>query len=113
MDFRVGGAEYARYTFNDKTPFNGISLSNEGRYQDIVVNQRIVIASSMSFGDKTISASLVTIELVPTTAGTDLICTFQGAFFEGSDGPQMREGGWKHLFDKLASELANDRPVAA
>ncbi len=59
----------------------------------------------MTLGDKRISASLVTIELLPTDKGTDLICTHQGAFFEGSDGPQMREGGWRLLFDKLAKEL--------
>ena len=47
----------------------------------------------MTLGDKRISAALVTIELLPTGKGTDLICTHQGAFFEGSDGPQMREAG--------------------
>ncbi len=69
-------------------------------------NQRVVTASTMSLGDKRISASLVTIELLPTGLGTDLIFTHQAAFFEGSDGPQMREAGWKHLFDGLAKELA-------
>jgi len=49
---------------------------------------------------------LVTIELIPTESGTDLICTHQGAFFEGSGGPQMREMGWRSLFEKLAKEIA-------
>jgi hypothetical protein len=60
----------------------------------------------MSLGDRPISASLVTIELLPADQGTMLICTHQAAFFEGADGPQMREGGWRRLLDRLTSELA-------
>src|SRR6059036_3255735 len=86
MDFRVGGAERARYRFKEGTPFKGVALTNEGSYQDIVPNRRVVTASTMTFGDKRISASLVTVELLPTDKGTGLICTHQGAFFEGADG---------------------------
>lgn len=106
MEFRIGGIERARYRFREGTPFPGVALSLEGSYQDIVPSRRVVTASTMTLGDKRISASLVTIELLPTDKGTDLICTHQGAFFEGSDGPQMREAGWRKLFDHLASELA-------
>jgi uncharacterized protein YndB with AHSA1/START domain len=106
MDFRVGGSERSSYCFKEGTPFPGVALTNEGSYQDIVPNRRIVTASTMSLGEKRISASLVTIELLPADNGTDLICTHQGAFFEGSDGPQMREGGWRKLLDQLATELA-------
>lgn len=106
LDFRIGGIERARYRFNEGTPFPGVALSNEGSYQDIVPNKRIVSASTMSLGDKRISASLVTIELLPNANGTDLICTHQGAFFEGSDGPQMREAGWRKLLDQVATDLA-------
>ncbi len=107
MDFRVGGSERARYRFREGTPFPGVALTNDGRYQDIVPNRRIVSASTMILGDRRISASLVTIELLPTDQGTDLICTHQGAFFEGADGPQMREAGWRALFDRLAKQLAS------
>ncbi|HEY3444207.1 MAG TPA: SRPBCC family protein [Paludibaculum sp.] len=106
MNFRVGGKELARYRFNETTPFQGVALVHEGNYLDIVANRRIVAASTMSFGGKCISASLVTIELLRTEQGTDLICTHQGAFFEGADGPQMREAGWRKLLEKLAAELA-------
>ena len=34
------------------------------------------------------------------------VCTHQGAFFENSDGPQMREHGWRALLDKLGQALA-------
>jgi len=55
----------------------------------------VVTASTMSLGDKRISASLMTFEFLPTDIGTDLICKHQGAFFEGADGPQIREAGWR------------------
>jgi uncharacterized protein YndB with AHSA1/START domain len=106
MDFRVGGAERVRSRFKAGTPFPGVALTNEGTFQDILPNSRIVTASRMILGDRPISASLVTIELQPADRGTTLICTHQAAFFEGADGPQMREGGWRRLLDRLASELA-------
>ena len=105
MDFREGGAERIRYRFKEGTPLQGLALTYQGAYHDIVPDRRIVTGSTMTLGDRHISASLVTIELLPTDQGTDLICTHQGAFFEGSDGPQMREGGWRKLFDRLATEL--------
>ena len=106
MDFRVGGAERSRYRFKEGTPFKGVAMTSDGSYQDIVPNVRVVTASTMSFGDKRISAALVTVEFLATDEGTDLICTHQGVFFEGADGPQIREAGWRHLFDRLANELA-------
>jgi uncharacterized protein YndB with AHSA1/START domain len=105
MAFRVGGIERARYRFKEGTPFQGVALTNEGSYQDIVLNRRVVTASTMTFGECRISASLVTVEFLPTDNGTDLICTHQGAFFEGADGPQIREAGWRHLLEQLAKEL--------
>jgi uncharacterized protein YndB with AHSA1/START domain len=107
MDFRVGGTERFEYRFNEGTPFKGLAIKNEGSYYDIVPNRRIVTASTMTFGAKRISASLVTVELLPTDTGTDLICTHQGAFYEGADGPQIREAGWRALFDRLATELTH------
>ncbi|HTT61561.1 MAG TPA: SRPBCC family protein [Bryobacteraceae bacterium] len=104
-DFRAGGAERMRYCFKEGTPFPGVALINEGTYQDIVPNRRVVLASTMTLGDRRISASLVTIELLAADHGTDLICTHQGAFFEGSDGPQRREEGWRTLLDRLTGEL--------
>jgi len=108
MDFRVGGAETTRYRFREGSPFPGVALTKEEIYEDIVPNRRIVSASTMTLGDHRFSASLVTIELIPTDKGTDLICTHQGAFFEGADGPEMREAGWRKLLDQLDNELAGD-----
>jgi uncharacterized protein YndB with AHSA1/START domain len=109
MDFRVGGTERLRYRFKEGTPFPGIAITNQGSYQDIVPDQRIVSTSTMTMGDKRISTSLVTVEFLSTDQGTDLICTHQGAFFEGSDGPQIREAGWRYLLEQLTKELTPGR----
>jgi uncharacterized protein YndB with AHSA1/START domain len=100
MDFRVGGVERTRFRFNE-----GPACTNETIYQDIVPNRRVVFAYTMALGDKRISSSQATVELLPAEKGTELIFTEQGAFFEGSDGPQIREEGWRQLFGQLASEL--------
>ena len=105
-DFRVGGAERLRYRLKEGTPFPGVAISNEGSYLDIIPDRRIVSASTMTLGAKHISSSLMTVELLPTDKGTDMIFTHQGAFFENSGGPEMREAGWRALFDTLAAELA-------
>ncbi len=105
MDFRVGGKERAGFRFKEGTPLKGMICTNDTTYQDIVPNQRIVFASTMAIGEKRISASLGTLEFLPSETGTDLLFTHQGAFFEGSDGPEMREEGWRKLLDKLTEEL--------
>lgn len=105
MDFRVGGRE--RSTFRIKGgPYDGVLCTNDTTYQDIVPDSRIVIAYTMTLGDKRMSASLATFELVPAEAGTSLIFTEQAAFFKGADSPAMRQDGWRLLLDKLAKELA-------
>jgi len=105
MDFRVGGKERARFRFKEGTPLEGIACTNDASYQDIVPNRRVVLAATMTIGDKCISASLATFEFLRTEAGTDLVFTLQGAFFEGADGPQMREAGWRKLLERLAEEF--------
>ena len=105
MDFRVGGKEQARFRFKEGTPLKGIACTNDTIYQDIVPNRRVVCASTMNVGGRCISASLGTFEFLPSDKGTDLIFTHQGAFFEGADGPEMREEGWRKLLEKLTMEF--------
>ncbi len=100
MDFRVGGSE--RSSFHA----HGVTCTNDTVYRDIVPDRRIVIAYTMTLGDHRISSSHATAEFLPTEQGTDLIFTEQAAFFEGADGPQMREEGWRKLLENLARELA-------
>lgn len=102
-EFREGGTQVLRYEMGPNTPIAGAVITNEGRFQQIVPDERIVTASTMRIGGRIFSASQVTFELVPTKEGTDLILTHQGAFFEGSDGPAMREKGWNVLMDNLVA----------
>jgi uncharacterized protein YndB with AHSA1/START domain len=105
-DFQVGGSERSSYRMSETTPFPGAILKNRTTYLDIVANRRIVIGYTMAFGDTPFSASLATFELKPTAEGTTLVFTEQGAYFEGSDGAQIREAGWRGLLDRLAGALA-------
>lgn len=104
-DFRVGGVEKLHYRFGENSPFPGAQLTNEGYYHDIVPERRIVTSSHMALAGRPMSVALVTIELTLSGEGTDVSCTFQGAFFEGADGIEMRRGGWETLFDRLAQSL--------
>ena len=106
LDFRVGGTERTQSRMGPNTPFPGAAITNHTIYQDIVLNSRIVFAYTMSLGDKRFSASLATVEFLPSDSGTRVVFTDQGAFFEGGDGPKMREEGWNHLLDSLAAEVA-------
>jgi uncharacterized protein YndB with AHSA1/START domain len=105
QDFRVGGKEYYALGFKEGHPLMGLSLKSENVYREIVPNRRIIFTSTMAVAERCISVSLGTVELLPTAQGTDLILTYQSAFLEGSDGPAMREAGWRVLLDKLAKVL--------
>jgi uncharacterized protein YndB with AHSA1/START domain len=108
LDFRVGGTERLTYRLGAGTPVAGMTITNEGRYQDIVPERRIVTATTMDLEDKRILISLVTVEFLGTDSGTDLILTHQGSYLSGSSGltPQMLEAGWRGLLDALQAELA-------
>ena len=106
LDFRVGGTESARFRFKEGTPVAGLVCVNEGTYLDVVPDKRIVVSSTMTIADRRISASLITFELLQSESGTHVICTHQGAFFEGSDGPEMRAAGWRKLLERLGEELS-------
>lgn len=106
LDFRVGGIERVLYRMGPETPFPGVAISTVATYQDIVPNQRVVFAQTMTLGDRHITSALVTFEFLPNADGTDLLCTHQGAFYEGADGPKMREAGWRRLLDLLEKSLA-------
>lgn len=108
MDFRVGGFERSRFRFKaSAAPVpQGTPCGNDTLFLDIVPDQRIVLAYTMTLGERRISASQATFELLTAATGTQLVFTEQAAFFEGGDGPQIREAGWRQLFEQLAKELA-------
>jgi uncharacterized protein YndB with AHSA1/START domain len=103
LDFRVGGFERSRFRFKD-----GAAMTNDTVYHDIVENRRIIVSYDMTMGGQRISVSLSTIELEPAGQGTRLRYTEQAAFLEGGDGAQMREQGWRELFQNLANEVDSD-----
>lgn len=106
MDFREGGVERSRYRMNERTPFPGAILVNDGTYQDILPGRRVILATAMSLSERRISCSLITFELLEADGGTLLILTHQGVFLEGADGPQMRKDGWDKLLNRLGLALA-------
>ena len=108
MDFRVGGRERTQFRIRSG-PFEGVICTNDTTYQDIVPDRRIVLAYTMTLGDRRFSASLATFEMLEHGAGTKLVFTEQGAYFEGSDGAEMRKGGWELLLQRLADELGKEQ----
>ena len=106
LDFREGGKEHYASGFKEGHPLAGRTLKSENIYRNIVPNRRIIFTSTMALEENIFSISLGTVELLPLEKGTNLILTFQSAFLEGADGPEMREAGWRALLEKLAAELA-------
>lgn len=102
-EFREGGKQVLKYKMAPGTPIAGDVIVNEGRYLQIILGERLVMASTMKRNGQIFSASLITFELLSTDQGTDLLLTHQGAFFEGADGPAMREQGWNGLVNSLAA----------
>ena len=100
LDFRVGGRERLA-----GGPKGGTIHLYNAIYQDIVPNERIILAYDMHLDDRRISVSLMTVEFRPERAGTRLIFTEQGVFLDGWEEIGGRERGSQELLDKLGREL--------
>src|ERR1700722_19098920 len=98
FDFRIGGRE--RFEFEEE---DGRKMKYDALYYDIVPNERIVYAYEMYAGESRISVSVATIELLKRAAATTLIWTEQGAFLDGLDTSEMREGGTSWMIDNIAA----------
>lgn len=107
LNFAEGGTQRLIYRMREGTPVAGLMIDNEARFQEIVSNDRVVMATTMKFNGKRVVASQITFELVASQQGTDLICTHQGAYFEGSPAqfPEMLKDGWTGLMGQLAKVL--------
>jgi uncharacterized protein YndB with AHSA1/START domain len=101
-EFKVGGFERSRFRFRGGEP-----IRNDTTYHDIVPNERIILAYSMTIGEKRISSSLATLQFKPAGSGTQLVFTEQGAFLDGLDSAGPRETGWKELLNALGRALAS------
>lgn len=102
-NFKIDQYERWKYRFQ-----GGIQIRTDICYQDIVPQQRVVFVYTMTFGDKRVSSSQVTVELIADGPRTRLRHTEQGAFFDGAEPPAGREqgtGGLLDLLGKLLDEL--------
>lgn len=100
LDFRVGGREVNRVR-----PPDGPLHTFDARYQDIVVDQRIIYSYDMYIDEQRISVSLATVELESAESGTRLILTEQAAFLDGRETAGQRKQGTRELLENLAAEL--------
>jgi uncharacterized protein YndB with AHSA1/START domain len=97
FDFRIGGRE--RFDFVEE---DGREMKYNALYYDIVPNERIVYAYEMYAGESRISVSVASIELLESEISTRLIWTEQGAFLDGLDTSELREGGTSWMIDNMA-----------
>jgi len=100
VDFKVGGYERSRFRFQGGAP-----IRNDTSYHDIVPNERIILAYTMTIGDNRISSSLATFEFKQAGGGTQVVFTEQGAFLDGLDTAGPREAGWRDLLEALGKAL--------
>lgn len=100
-DFRVGGGEV-----NAGGPPGGQIHAYRSRFHEILADERIVFAYDLLVDERLMSVSLTTVEFFAAEAGTRLLFTEQGAFFDGLDDPAQREHGTGKLLEALGEFLA-------
>ncbi len=101
FEFRVGGSSVCRFGPRGDEPYR-----DDGRYDDIVPNRRIVSAYAISKGDVRISSSVSSIEFLEDGTGTLLRVTEVGAYLDGQDSAKGRQGGVAQQLDQLSGYLA-------
>lgn len=100
MDFRVGGRETS-----SGGPKGEWTSLYDSRYLDIVPNERIINAFSMSIDGRLITCSLATTEFRAKDGGTDVTLTEQIVFLDGADHLENRTHGTAAIFDMLGAWL--------
>ena len=99
-EFRVGGRKLQTFGSVD-----GPSFREEGRYEDIVPNQRIVYSYAVLRDEVRMTVSLQTVELVAEDEGTEFLLTEQITILDGADKAADRENGIRMWLDKFAASL--------
>ncbi|MCB9480158.1 MAG: SRPBCC domain-containing protein [Deltaproteobacteria bacterium] len=107
LDFRVGGREVNSGAMGD-----GVVHAFDGRYFDIVPNERIVYGYDMRLGDARISVSLTTVTFEPHHGGTKMIFTEHGVYLDGHQTPEAREKGTQMGLDNLGPFLERSAKTA-
>lgn len=103
FEFRPGGEERLTARMLPGTPIAGKELCWISTYADIVENARIIFFQTLDVDQARVSAAVVTVEIAPMGAQTEVVLTHQAVCLEGADGPAMRRMGWDHLLDTMAA----------
>lgn len=110
FDCRVGGSEHL-----ETRPPGGEPHVYDAVYHEVLTDRRVVFSYDMRLGERLVSVSLTTIELVPAAEnGTALTFTEQGAFLDGDEaGVTSRVEGTHALLDNLGRALVGADATAA
>ena len=100
FEFRPGGRE------NNFGKVGNQQFALESQYYDIVPDNRIVYAYDVRIDGAITSLSVATVEFKADGAGTELVMTEHGAFFDGLDNAEERIGGTNWVLDRLGEILA-------
>lgn len=106
LDPDVGGKEVLRIALNDKTPVPGLEIEMVGECVARIDNALLVYASRMIAHGSVVSITNETFEFMTDGAGARLRLTQQGAYLDGSDGPELRRHGHEQLLSGLRRFLA-------
>lgn len=99
--FEVGGHEHGKF----RPAGHPSTFGNDTWYLDIVRNERIVNAYTMTVDGKPMSHSLSTFEFFADGKGCRLVFTEQGVYFGGEDDVRNRKAGFLELVGKLEAEI--------
>lgn len=104
FDFRVGGQDISWFG-----PRGGERFTIVTYYQDIVQDERIVMAGTMDQDGTRIFSGLTTVEFRQSGNGCHLVMTEQSAFLDGGDLPENHKAGWTDMLENLALEVDSKR----
>jgi len=103
FDFTIGGCEHKHWRMPDAN-----ELMFTAHYLDIVPDERIIYAYTMTLGDQRLSASLVTVSFAAAAGGTRMIFFEQATLLEGGAGArQQRLAGTEEGMDRLCELIAS------
>ena len=104
FEFREGGRERKSSELD-----GGGTWVIEWLYHDIVANQRIVYTYDVVLKGRRNSVSLVTVEFTPVGHGTTVKIREDGAFLDGLEVPNERQGGAAFVLDRLGQLLSGSQ----
>ncbi len=102
FDFREGGKEI--YSFKSVNAPD--ILGNDTTFNDIKPNERLIFTYAMDRNGIRFSVSLACVDIITAGAGSRVIYTEHGIFFDGAKAAAMREAGCSHMLEKLNAYLS-------